>query len=356
MIEAKATGPRQSAHPYLGWDIGGAHLKAALVKQHRVIAAAQVSCELWRGIEALDQSYASLPDWAHEPGRHAVTMTGELCDFFPDRSTGVAVLVSWAMNKLTTEPLIYAGRAGFLRATEISGQAIDIASANWHATASLVGFCLKDALVCDVGSTTTDLIPVSDGVPVSEGYTDAERLTTGELVYTGVVRTPVMALAQRVPFLGKVTGVVAEHFATIADVYRLLDCLPADADQQATADARSKSFKDTCMRLARMIGHDAADADAVAWRALASHFAELQLRQIETAAFQVLSRAKLAQEAPLVGCGVGRFVARNLAERLGRPYRDLAGLLDTDPAAELCASSYATAAAVALLAARHFAD
>jgi (4-(4-[2-(gamma-L-glutamylamino)ethyl]phenoxymethyl)furan-2-yl)methanamine synthase len=338
------------ADAYLGWDIGGAHLKAALVKQRRVMAAAQVPCELWRGLESLDQSYAALPDWTHERACHAITMTGELCDFFPDRSTGVRMLADWAFGKLSSDALVYGGRAGFLGAAEITAHAIDVASANWHATARLVGLSLREAIVCDVGSTTTDLIPISGGVPIAEGYTDAERLACGELVYTGVVRTPLMALARSVPVAGKVTGVVAEHFATIADVYRLLGCLPADVDQQGTADARGKSLAETCGRLARMIGCDAADASAAEWKELASHFAGLQLGHIESAVLQVLSRRDLPREAPVVGCGVGRFVARKLAKRLGRPYRDLSSLLATGPGAESWVASYATAAAVALLA------
>jgi (4-(4-[2-(gamma-L-glutamylamino)ethyl]phenoxymethyl)furan-2-yl)methanamine synthase len=338
------------ADAYLGWDIGGAHLKAALVRHSCVMAAAQVPCELWRGLESLDQSYAALPDWTHGRACHAITMTGELCDFFPDRSTGVTMLANWAFDKLSSNAVVYGGRAGFLGAAEISTHVIDVASANWHATARLVGLSLQEAIVCDIGSTTTDLIPISGGAPIAEGYTDAERLACGELVYTGVVRTPLMALARSVPFTGRVTGVVAEHFATIADVYRLLGCLPADVDQQGTADARGKSLAETCGRLARMIGRDAADASAAEWKELARHFAELQLGHIESAVLEVLSRRNLPREAPMVGCGVGRFVARKLAKRLGRPYRDLSSLLATGPGAGSWVASYATAAAVALLA------
>ena len=51
--------------------------------------------------------------------------------------------------------------------------------------------------------------------------TDAARLATGELVYHGVVRTPLCALAARVPFRGSAVSVMNEFFATTADVYRL---------------------------------------------------------------------------------------------------------------------------------------
>jgi len=46
------------------------------------------------------------------------------------------------------------------------------------------------------------------------GFSDADRLACEELVYTGVVRTPLMALADRIPFGGQWIPAMAEHFAT----------------------------------------------------------------------------------------------------------------------------------------------
>src|ERR1035437_10756958 len=73
----------------------------------------------------------------------------------------------------------------------------DIASANWFASASVVGKAIGSALFMDMGSTTTDIVPVLDGAVAGRGYTDAERLTHGELVYTGLVRSFLMATADR---------------------------------------------------------------------------------------------------------------------------------------------------------------
>ncbi|PZE01513.1 hydantoinase/oxoprolinase family protein, partial [Klebsiella pneumoniae] len=79
---------------------------------------------------------------------------------------------------------IYAGRAGFLPVEDARAHAADIASANWHATAALIGRHVGHALLVDIGSTTADLIPIVSGKPAAQGYSDAERLETGELVYT----------------------------------------------------------------------------------------------------------------------------------------------------------------------------
>jgi hypothetical protein len=74
--------------------------------------------------------------------------------------------------------------------------------------------------------------------------------------------------------------------------------------------------------------------------------------EIEEAARTLLAREKLAEDAPVIGAGCGRFIARDLAVRLGRPYYDFAELIDCAPDARDMAASCAPAVAVALLAER----
>jgi probable H4MPT-linked C1 transfer pathway protein len=310
----------------------------------------QAPCALWRGLSALDETLAALPGWARAPADHAVTMTGELTDCFASRTEGVGELARWAARNLHGEVRIYAGRGGFLPPDAAAGAAADVASANWHATASLLARHLPEALLVDIGSTTADLIPVAQGAPAALGYSDAERLETGELVYTGVVRTPLVALARRAPFRGRWTSLVAEYFATTADMYRLLGLLDPEADQQEAADGRGKSRAETETRIARMVGRDRAEGEGADWTRLAAFFAERQLALLQEAAAQILSRGGLGAAAPLVGCGAGRFVASRLAARLGRPYRDLAAFVQTAGAPAEWVSSCAPAVAVALLA------
>src|SRR5262249_59394807 len=93
----------------------------------------------------------------------------------------------------------------------------DVASANWHATATLVAKLRGSAVLIDMGSTTTDVVPVVSGAVAARGYTDAERLACGELVYTGLVRSFVMAIAERAPVAGRWTPRGPEQFSTIDD-------------------------------------------------------------------------------------------------------------------------------------------
>jgi len=248
--------------------------------------------------------------------------------------------------------LIYAGHAGFLAPEDTKLHTLEVASANWHATAAFIARHHADGLLVDAGTTTTDLIPIKAGQAAARGATDAERLTEGELLYTGVVRTPVMAVAHSAPFRGRVQRIAAERFATMADVWRLAGDLPDDADPYPAADQRGKSSAESAGRLARMLGRDASEAALAEWGALAHYFTDCQLAEIEHAARGLAERDALPPSAPMIGAGCGRFVARRLAERLGRPYLDFGDFIDAAPEAREMAARCAPAVAVALLTAK----
>jgi probable H4MPT-linked C1 transfer pathway protein len=333
----------------VGWDIGGVHLKAARTERGRIVDALQLAAPLRAGLDPLVQAFGLARARIGPAHRHVVTMTAELADTFASRQEGVARIAALAARELGATALLYAGRAGFVAIDRAHAHVADIASANWHASAALVARAHRHALFIDIGSTTTDIVPVADGAIAARGYTDAERLAAGELVYTGLVRGFVMATASRAPFAGAWTALVNENFANMADVHRILGSLPDGADQMATADGRDKSVASSRARLARMVGRDAADADAAAWEALAAWFAEAQLRAILDGAMLVCSAGRLAQDAPVVGAGIGRALARAVAQRLGRAFIAFETLLDAAPQAREAASLCAPAAALALL-------
>jgi probable H4MPT-linked C1 transfer pathway protein len=339
----------------IGWDVGGAHLKAARVENGVITHAVQIACPLWLGLAELDRAFAEAAADIGMAPLNAITMTGELCDAFATREEGVQGVAEIAARVLTPgRAIFYAGRLGFVGASEVAAHAIEIASANWHASAALTGMRAPQALFVDMGSTTTDLIPIAEGHPASHGFTDAQRLAHGELVYTGLVRTFLMAGPKRVPFAGQWTALMNEWFANMADVYRILGHLPPDADLMDTADGRKKTAAASRARLARMIGRDSFDADDAAWERLAHVFAEAQLREIMDAAALILSRGLLDASAPVVGAGVGRGVIRQLARRLDRPFIAFDDLIEAAPEARSKASDCAPASAVALVAASQF--
>ncbi|MGH6864820.1 MAG: hydantoinase/oxoprolinase family protein [Methyloceanibacter sp.] len=332
-----------------GWDLGGANLKLARAEDGGVTQVHQISCPILADRTKFDLALSEAVKLCTPGAVHAVTMTGELSDVFPSRAEGCAYLVAMMRKATHGEAAFYSLQSGLVDA----GKAVDdwpsVASANWHASAAISAAACPDGLLVDIGTTTTDLIPLRAGAPAARGLSDGERLAESELVYGGVVRTPVMAIAQQAPFAGRMQGIAAERFATMADVYRLVGDLAEDADLYPAADRGGRSMDDSAARLARMLGRDRGEAAMDKWVALARYFAECQGAQIEAAACKLIARESLGAEASMIGAGCGRFLARRLATRLGRHYRDFAETIDCAPEAREMASRCAPAVAVALL-------
>lgn len=365
----------------IGWDVGGAHLKACRVERPahgmvRLVDAVQWPCALWQGLPQLDDALARArarwPDLGRPGGpRPVATMTGEMVDLFAGRAEGVVRLADHLGQALGPDLRLYAGPhegpgrqpACWVAPQEAGAHWARIASANWAATAQWLARRAGDAVLVDVGSTTSDLVALRDGGladPAPRG--DAERLARGELVYQGVVRTPLCALGAWVSVDGRRTGVMNEFFATSADVHRLLGGLRPAHDQQPAADQGGKDLVATCRRLARMVGRDADEAGVEVWRGLALQWRERQLDALDEALQRVAAAAGLPADAPLVAAGCGDFLVPLLADRPARggtpprAVRRLADLLPVAPgsgAAELAGWGQvaAPAAAVALLAA-----
>jgi (4-(4-[2-(gamma-L-glutamylamino)ethyl]phenoxymethyl)furan-2-yl)methanamine synthase len=341
----------------IGWDVGGVHLKSARANDGRVVQVVQLASPLRGGLDRLAQAFGEAKMLLGRADHHVITMTGELADTFASRPEGVERLAALAASMLTDAPsLLYAGPAGLVRPQDARKHAAEIASANWHVCASLVAQKCDSALFIDMGSTTTDVVPLVHGMVAARGYTDAQRLAAGELVYTGLVRGFVMATADRAPVAGAWTTLINENFATMADVHRILGSLPAGADLMVTADGRDKTIAASRARLARMVGADSADLDDAAILALARWFAEAQLRAIVEAGLLVVSGAALPIDAPVVGAGIGAAVIAEAARRLNRPYVPFDHLIDVVPEARKGAEHCAPAAALALLAPRLIAD
>ena len=343
-----------------GWDIGGAHVKACLLADGALRDVAQWPCPLWQGMEHLDAALdAARSRWGGAWGpdlAHAATMTGEMVDLFPDREQGVARIADRLAQSLGASLRLFDGEGDWRAPHEAPARWRGIASANWRATARVVAERLGEAVLVDIGSTTTDLIPLRAGRVAALGTSDAERLATGELVYQGVVRTPLCALGPRVRWRGDTVNVMNEFFATAADVYRLTGELDPAHDQAATADGRGKDAEASRQRLARMVGRDAAEASPAEWLALADCWKDAQLAELESQLQRVCAGAGVPGDVPLVGAGCGAFLAQRLARRTGRPFFRYAevALPVASPAAALAswADVCAPAVSVALLACR----
>lgn len=338
----------------IGWDIGGAHVKAACWRAGALHDVRQWACPLWQGLEHLDAVLAqAAAAWGPlDAAAHAVTMSGEMTDLFEHREDGVRRIAAHLQASLGARMALYAGDAGWVPPAQAAAHWRSIASANWRATAACAARHLagEPALLVDIGSTTSDLIALADGRPCSLALDDAGRLASGELVYQGVVRTPLCAVARRLPFGGRLHRVMNEWFATSADVHRLLGQLRPEHDLYPAADNGPKDDAGTCRRLARMIGLDGRDAPLDAWRAAARAWRDAQLDELAEAAREVIAATGLPAQAPLVSAGCGEFLVEALAQRLGRPVRRFAALIAPQADAGLADAVQVSAPAVAVAA------
>lgn len=331
---------------FCGWDLGGAHVKCVVLDAAGVVLAAeQQPCRLWLGLGELESALRKSIGRMTPGMMHAVTMTGELVDLFPSRAAGVgAILDTFAQS--IGQARVFAGDA-LLDEVSARTRWADVASANWRATAMLCAEWVREALILDIGSTTTDVTLVGNGQVLTEPGDDHARLRTESLVYSGVVRTPLMAMARHAPFNGEWVGLMAEYFATSADVYRILGRLDANFDQADTADGQGKSVRESSRRLARMIGTDLDRVPGRAWARLAAWFAREQVAQLCRACERQLSRDLVQDDAPVIGLGIGSFVAEQVARSLGRPYRDFATVAGITAASrgaiDVCGPAYALA-------------
>jgi hypothetical protein len=259
-------------------------------------------------------------------------MTAELCDCFPTKREGVlSVLEAVAKAAAPAAP------AAAIRVFRLDGKLVDLeaaraeplaaASANWMALAIYGATLLPRGrgVVADTGSTTTDIVPARNGALAPGGKTDAERLLIGELVYTGVRRTPVLAVADRLPYHDRSCPVAAELFATMIDAYLMTGDISEDpselggpgfaAASRPTADGRVATRARARDRLARMVCADRETFDEGDALAAARFLAATQEKKVRQALLQVAEKLGGPFEGAVVA-GEGEFLLRRAIHRL----------------------------------------
>jgi len=313
--------------PILGWDVGGANLKAARIGdvgqcEPNVL---ERSFPLWREPHNLSAVLTETAERLGGAGTMAVTMTAELADCFTTKREGVAfVLDAFQTAFPAIDPWVYGVDGRFRSAAAARKQPLEVAAANWMATATLVARSIPDALLLDVGSTTADVIPIVAGRVAARGRTDPDRLRTGELVYTGALRTPVCAIVRSVPLCGRLCRVAAEHFAVAADVHLWLGRIEEGDYTCETPDGRGRSRPEAGARLARMVCADLEMLGDGEITAIAEHIAQAQVRRIAGGIRQVMRRLGPACPCVAVLAGQGTFLATAAAEECGLVTRDMA--------------------------------
>lgn len=325
---------------WLGVDIGGANLKVADGQDF----ASSVPFPLWKQPEQLEGALRELLAAAPDHDNIAVTITGELADCYQTKAEGITAIVD-AMTAASerSECFFYQTTGSLVSADEAKASPLLTAASNWHALASLAGRVAPSghALLIDIGSTTSDIIPLRDGQPIALGSNDPERLRYRELVYTGVQRSPICALVDSLRWQGHECPVAQELFATTKDAYLLLGNLPEDEYDTTTADGRPATQDAAHDRMARSICADRTMFTAADAKTAADTVVEAQMVLLAQAIAHVIDHN--AEPQTVVLSGEGEFLAVRVLDYLGLAKPRISLAKEYGEAASWCGPAYALA-------------
>ncbi|HVN65625.1 MAG TPA: hydantoinase/oxoprolinase family protein [Methanomicrobiales archaeon] len=280
----------------IGIDVGGANLK--LVEGNRVTLR---YCPLWEKAP-LGEHLRAFRDGHPDPDA-AVVMSGEIADCFGSKMEGIRSIVA-SVREVYPGAIFYGTDAEFHREPVPR-----LAAANWLASADLLHSRFSRAMLLDIGSTTTDILPLplfSDLI----GLTDLGRLRRGYLLYTGLLRTPVEALISEVTLDGSVTPVSTEHFAIAADAHLVLGHIPPGTYSCDTPDRAGKDVGSALRRLARVVCADLEEIGPAGAMEIARQFWESQRDRIRVAVDRVAVECG-AEQVMVAGIG-SSLLAREL--------------------------------------------
>ena len=311
----------------LGFDIGGANTKAALLCTEKAeVAAFKAETEyfpVWKTPQKLADALISLKErlGADKLVALGVTMTAELSDAYQTKQEGVRHILSCVKKAFPSLPIfVLTTDAELLSFESAEKNPLCVAAANWAATGWLAGQYLRDAVVVDCGSTSTSIIPIANGQTSARGKTDLDKLICGELVYTGSLRTNVAAIVRSIPTRYGVAPVSSEFFALSGDVHLVLGNISEADYTPETADGRGKTLPEAYARLARVV---CADTDMLTNQEIAEMARYIRQEQIKQIAEGLTKTYKYIQSltagrVPVVVAGLGKsFLARKAAEKTG---------------------------------------
>ncbi|MEA1945010.1 MAG: hydantoinase/oxoprolinase family protein [Euryarchaeota archaeon] len=206
----------------MGIDVGGANTKAVTSDGYFVTS---IHAPLWKNRAILYDVLYGIKKKMDETETASVgaVMTGEICGCFETKGEGVSYIKK-AVCKTFNDVKFLDNRCLFKNSSDVDRDPVSFASTNWIASTMCIAEEYKDVIFVDIGSTTTDVIPIKDG-KIKAARSDFERLKSGELIYSGVLRTNVSCLLDRINMNGNEFKTSSEHFATTADAYLTIGCI-----------------------------------------------------------------------------------------------------------------------------------
>jgi len=256
-------------HTILGLDIGGANTKAALIKTNDLkIIDSNSYIEYFPFWE---KTINEIPHMLHRIVSNlfkadsqsinidfiAVTITAELSDAFQTKREGILIILSALERVFDKSKMFFINNFGeFIDCLTAKSALSTIAASNWVSTSLFLGHFISQCILIDAGSTTIDIIPISNSIPIAKGRDDISRMLNHELIYTGGLRATIPSITHFVPYKDKLVRISFEKFALVSDVHRILNNISEEEYINDTADNRSKSLEDCYSRLSRILCMD----------------------------------------------------------------------------------------------------
>jgi probable H4MPT-linked C1 transfer pathway protein len=293
----------------IGIDIGGANTKVATASG----TARSFYLPLWRKNDLAGLLRRVKDEF--RPEGVGIVITGELADAFTSKKEGICSIAA-AVNSIFSKPC-YLNVYGELTQGIAEEDAHLYAASNWAASAAFLAKSFKDCIFTDVGSTTSDIIPIKNGKSISRTR-DFERLGQYELIYTGVLRTNITTILRFVNLCGKKYKLSTELFSITADVHRVLGNIN-EADYACdTPDSQSRDLKACYKRIARVLLCDVSELGRENTHEVARQVERAQINELaEALAFQ----AREYELHTVVGAGLGEFLIAKAAVKAGLEFR-----------------------------------
>lgn len=279
-----------------GFDIGGANTDCSIieVKDNKIVntKSSFKYLPMWKEKDNLGKCLKELVK-DEKFDAVSVSMTAELVDGYETKKEGVMDVATKVINTFKDVPVGFVTFNGIKDYDELKKNPLDAAAANWIGTTSLIKFIKDDCIFIDMGSTTTDIIPIINGKECAEGHTDLERLCTGELVYTGMLRTNVATIVNELPIHGYYATVSSELFAITADVHTILGNIKDYDYSCQTVDGNNKD-KTSCMRrISRVVCADLETVTEKEIQKIAEYIYKSQIEQVKNGLLKVVNRTNI---------------------------------------------------------------
>ena len=317
---------------FVGIDVGGANTKVATSDVNGFVDT--IYAPLWKNTAILYDVLSALKQKFGAGERIeavGVVMTGELCDCFETKREGV-FHIKKALSTVFKNVKFFDTNCVFRDVSDVDKDPLSFASTNWLASAKLISEQYKDAIFVDIGSSTTDVIPIKRG-EIRAQRTDLERLKSGELIYSGVLRTSVATLLKKVKIgeKGEECRTSAEFFAITADAYLVLgyinerdySCESPDSHAFAGREKEEKSRISAMRRLARVVCSDLEGIGEDSAVGIAEQVKEAQVEELVASIKKIKEKYRLKT---VVSAGIGDFIAKEAAESLNIQFLSLSSI------------------------------